>query len=186
MKDELETSLQVLEEATAAGKRPAEPADAEFAPLREAWLALGEILDAAQPNDTAFLSRVVERKSEINMATVRRRWHGSLMAALVAASLLVAVATLWLAGFGNRPSGGAGPQQMANANQQVAPQSNAMVKNENAADTPQWDDSFDDKLEDVRCEMLCVQGNQAFRTDAFGQAQYQLEQLRDTIQADSL
>jgi hypothetical protein len=194
MKDDLETSLRVLEDATAAGDRPEVQLDAETAPLREAWLAFGEMLEAAQPPNFSSplptnLRSVPGEGPGVGAAPSRRRrcWQRLLAAGLLAASLLVAATTIWLLSGGNcRDNPTAAPGQMASTKQQAAPSQKARAKSVSVTDAPQWDDSLDEQFEQVNWQMLCVRGNEAFRTDAFGQAQYRLERLRETIQADSL
>jgi hypothetical protein len=188
MKDDVETDLRLLEQATAAHNEPAERLDPETASLREAWLAFGEMLEARQPADSVSPLLPGEGPG-VRAASLRRRrrWQRLLAAGVLAASLLVAMATIWmLSNTNDRDKPAITPTQMAGTKDPVAPSQKAQPKTVAAADTPQWDDSFDEKLEQVRWQMLCVQENQTFRTDAFGQAQYRLEQLSETIQADSL
>jgi hypothetical protein len=188
MRDDLETARRVLEEATAGDDRPAEQLDAETASLREAWLAFGEMLEAAQP--PAFISPLplgVGPGVRAAPSRIRRyRWR-LLAAGLLAASLLIAAATIWMLSSANRQNNPAGePKQMAKTNQQGVPSPRVNAKGGSTADVLKWDDSLDEQFEQLGWQMLCIQENQAFRTDAFGQAQYRLEQLRETIQADSL
>jgi hypothetical protein len=186
MKENQETALRSLDEATAAGDRGPEGLDEDTASLREAWLAFGEMLEAAQPASLVS-PRLSEVRSATKAARMRRRWQRLLTAGLLAASLLVATATIWMLSGGNHPGNSAGaPKQMAGTNPKVAPLQKGSTKSVAAADAPQWDDSLDEQFEQVGWRMLCVQENQAFRTDAFEHAQYRLEQLRETIQADSL
>jgi hypothetical protein len=194
MKNDLERTVRMLEEATAVGDVPAERLDAETASLREAWLAFGEMLEAAQPpgvseNDcraeTARYFSAAAFEGATRRAGARRRHL--LMVGLLAASLLVAVATAWmLSGETPQDNPTDGPKQMATADPKAAPSQKGRVKSVSTADALRWDDSLDEQFEQVGWQMLCVQENQAFRTDAFEHAQYRLEQLRETIQADSL
>ena len=105
MKNDLETSLRSLEEATAAGDRPADRLDAETASLREAWLAFGEMLEAAQPPRLRYFSPLPLGEGPGVRAALRvrrRRWRRLLAAGLLAASLLIAVATIWMLSGANR------------------------------------------------------------------------------------
>ncbi len=186
MKDDLETDLQALEEATAGGDRLAERLDPESAALREAWLAFGEMLEAAQPANLPS-PRFPGEQSETGAVRQRRRWQRLLAAAMLAASLLVAVATIWMLGSANRQDDHAAvPEQTVATNNQRAPPPKAHDKSAATTDALQWDDSIDEQIEQLNWQMLCVQENQAFRTDAFGQAQYRLERVREAIQADAL
>ena len=196
MKNDLETSLRVLEDATAAGDRPTGQLDAETASLREGWLAFGEMLEAAQPA-TPLAEGFCRREApphcnagalvKATPSRARRRWQHLLAAGLLAASLLAAATAIWMLSGGNRQGNPTdAPKQMASTKQQAAPSQKARAKAASTTESPQWDDSLDEQIEQVNWQMLCVRGNEAFRTDAFGQAQYRLERLRETIQADSL
>ena len=186
MKNDLETSLRSLEEATAIDDRSSGPLDAETASLREAWLAFGEMLEAAEP--PGFSSpRLAEGQVGMKAAYTRWRRQSLLAAGVLAASLLVAVATICMLSVANRQNKPVEtPQQMIANNHKAAPSQKARAKSVSTTDEPKWDDSLDDQFEQVDWQMLCVRENQTFRTDAFGQAQYRLEQLRDAIQAESL
>jgi hypothetical protein len=197
MTNDLETSLRTLEEATAAGDPPVDRLDPETASLREAWLALGEILEAAQPSASGTVRfpgekpivsvRLLEERANARAAYVQWRWRSLSAAALLAAAVLVGVATVWtLFGASGQDSVITGPKETASTDHKVTPSTRAHCNVKSATDEPQWDDSLDEQIEQVQWQMLCVRENQTFRTDAFGRAQYRLEQFRETIQADSL
>ena len=194
MNNDLETSLRSLDQATAAGDKPSERLDPETASLREAWLAFGEMLEAAQPPSFASplptnLRSVPGEGPGVRAAFSRRRrhWPRLLAAGLLAASLLIAVAAIWTTSAASRRDNPDGTrQQTVSNNRRAAPLQKSRAKSVSTADAPQWDDSLDEQFEQVGWQMLCVQENQAFRTDAFGQAQYRLEQFREAVQADSL
>ncbi len=188
MKDDMETSLRSLEEATAIDDRSSQRLDAETASLREAWLAFGEMLEAAQPA-TCVSPLPLGEGPGVRAAPLprRKRWPRLLAAGVLAASLLVAVATIWMLSGANRQDNPADtPKQMVANNHKAAPSPKARAKSVSTTDEPKWDDSLDEQFEQVNWQMLCVRENQSFRTDAFGQAQYRLEQLREAIQAESL
>jgi hypothetical protein len=194
MKDDLETSLRSLDEATAADGRSSELLDPETASLREAWLAFGEMLEVAQPANFVSplptnLRSVPGEGPGVRAAPShnRLRWPRLLAAGVLAASLLVPVATIWMltaANRQNKPS--ETPQQMVADNHKTAPSQKARAKSVSTTDEPKWDDSLDEQFKQVGWQMLCVRRNQTFRTDAFGQAQYRLEQFRAAIEAESL
>lgn len=171
-----------------------EQLDPETATLREAWLALGEILEAAQPRQPVEIRHRRETPRHCNGEAVQGaasrkqlRWSRLLAGAALAASLLVVATVIWAIGGGNRQTDpGQSPQQMAAKSHRNPPSQKTIAKSVPPADVPQWDDSFDEQFAQLSWQMLCVQESQVFRTDAFGQAQYRLEQLRETIQADSL
>jgi hypothetical protein len=188
MKDDFIVEQRALEQATATGDLPAERLDAETASLREAWLALGEILEAAQPpNSVSPLALEEGPGVRVVAPRTRLRWSRLLAAGALAAALLLAVAAIWTLGS-SRPQDNSDkvPKPMVANNHQGARSPGAIAKGGATADLPRWDDSFDEQYEQLSWQMLCAQENQVFRTDAFGRAQYRLEQLRETIQADSL
>ena len=114
------------------------------------------------------------------------RWPRLLAAGLLAASLLIGVAMVWMQHVANQKKNGAtAVEQIAVTHPKVAPSPNANTKKAPTADAPQWDDSLDEQFAQVGWQMLCVRENETFRTDAFGQAQYRMEQFRQTIEADS-
>jgi hypothetical protein len=188
MKDDFKTSLRSLDEATAAGDRPFESLDAETASLREAWLVFGEMLEAAQPR--TFNSPRLPAEEAIAATTPLHKWplrQPLLAAALLAASLLIAVAVVWtLNGSRHRANPGIMPQQIVANKHRAKPSQTARGKSTTSTNEPQWDDSLDGEFQKISWQMLCAEENQTFRTDAFGRTQYRLEQLRQSIQADSL
>jgi hypothetical protein len=188
MKDKIEEMQRVLEKATDAGSAPADALDPEIASLRDAWLAFGQMLEAAPaPVFTSPLPLGEGPGVRAALSYARPRWPRLLAAGLLAASLLIGVVTVWMLHAANRQENPtAAPEQMASANQKTAPSTQAHTQKVSSTDEPQWDDSLDEQFARVGWQMLCVQQNQYFRTDAFGIVQYQLEQLSKAIQADSL
>ena len=105
MENDLTGLEQMLQRATAPTNAPQDDLDADAKSLREAWLAFGQLLDAAQPPDGAPLCDTVP--------LLRRSSAGrkcGLVATALAASLLVAASVYWLWGVQKRaavrPSGG--------------------------------------------------------------------------------
>jgi len=212
MKDDIKEMQRLLEKATDAGNTPTDELDPETASLREAWLAFGQMLEAAPP--PAFNSPLLPREEpkyspysalpfgqqpahsprplgegqavRATKARAYRHWRFTAVA-LVAASLLIAAATAWMLHNVNGQAGSTAlPDKIASNNRQFAPSKQIPTKTTAAADEPKWDDSLDEQFTRVGWQMLCIQQNQSFRTDAFGIVEYQLEQLSKSIQADSL
>ncbi len=89
MSEELEKLQRLLERATAAEDAPQNEPDPEAASLREAWIAFGRLLEAAQPPaETSLGSRPVPPKR-----SYRRSWPS---AGLLAASLLICAGAMWM------------------------------------------------------------------------------------------
>jgi hypothetical protein len=118
---------------------------------------------------------------------IGRHWLGLSTAGLLAASLLIALVAFWILHGADRQGN---PEQIAQPKttprHQTMPSLQALAKSEQPADAPQWEDSLDDQFTQVGWQMLLARQNELFRTDAFGQVQYQMEQFRQTIQTDSL
>jgi hypothetical protein len=89
MNDETKRLQEQLERATATGCQPDPAADAETAALRETWLALGRLLEAASPAGDAIPELHCPRRR-----TSSRWWWAA--PAAVAALLLVGAAVAWL------------------------------------------------------------------------------------------
>jgi len=161
--DELDKLQRQLEEATAPESEGHVPPNEETASLREGWLALGRLLETAQPVEEPFERRPVVRKTQ---------GSGGAMAvvATLAASLLIGVTTAWLLIGNARPGGlnvvdgvaatGDGQERVAEPLPEkpavqperalaVAPPSEKMV-----VDPLAWDDSFDDQLALVGEEVI--------------------------------
>ena len=188
MTNDLEKMLRSLEEATAPGDAPAVPLDPETASLREAWLAFGEILEAAQPPipGSILLSEAGPGLKAVIRPTRPRRRH-LVASGLIAASLLIAAATFWTLRDANRQGSPTHTTNQAASNHRPAvPAIQSHAKGKLAADAPQWDDSLDEPFAQIDWQMLCFRENESFRTDAFGLAQYRISQFRQAIETDSL
>ena len=188
MTNDLERTLRLLEQATADGDVPAGELDPDAARLREAWLAFGETLEAAQP--ATYTSPLLPGEGpgvRAASAYARHRRQRLLATGLLAASLLIAVAVISMLHGPNRavtPS--PTPQRIASTNRSVVPSTHIPTKTASTNAGPQWDDSLDEQFAQVSWQMLCVRENQTYRTDAFGLAQYRMEQFRQSVEADSL
>ena len=181
MKNDIEQMQRLLEKATDAGSAPPDELDPETASLREAWLAFGQMLEAAP---AACLAAAFAGEAEGKEQIV-----GVLAAGLLAASLLIGVVAVWmLHGASRQADPTPTTNEMASTNpiKNVAPATQANSPTVAKADEPQWDDSLDERLSQIGWQVTCAQQNQLFRTDTFGVVQYRVEQLRQAIQADSL
>jgi hypothetical protein len=183
MNNDINNLQHLLEQATAAGEESADNLDPETAQLREAWLAFGQMLDAATP--PAALSTDHWKTPP----PAQLRYWRLPAVGLLAASLLIAVAAISML-RDTKPAVSTGPATVttaANNPRAVSPKTHTQAKQtKSASDEPQWDDSFDDQVAQVSWDMTCARQNQLFRTDSFGIIEYQLEQASQAIQADSL
>ena len=163
MGNDIEKTQRLLEEATAAGDAPAEGLDSETAGLHEAWLAFGQMLEAAQPPTAPS----IDRWKPTSTPPRRRRWFSTAAAAL-AVSLLIGLATAWMLRDTNRQKGPAAmPEQAA------------------ATNGLQWDDSLDEQFAQVSQQMAYARNDRLPSADSFGPVWRAMERARLEIQADT-
>jgi hypothetical protein len=201
MKNDEQTRF-VLEKATDIGSLPPDVLEPEIASLREAWLAFGQMLEAASPpaSTTSLCFREETKYSPYSplpwderrgvrakRPQTRQHWLHLLATALLAGSLLVAIATAWtLSNVHQQADAPVPSDKIASIDPIVSPPKPSLAKSPAKADIPQWNDSLDEPFAQVGWQMLCVRHNQFFRTDAFGIVEYQLQQFRQSIQKESL
>ena len=196
---------QMLEEATAAdasvagdtasaGHSASECHDAETASLREAWLAFGQLIRAADASLAVMpniATPIVPKKSR------RSRWLGLIVAA--AAALLVAVSFGWWIGRGlkqgaREPSlaqtvtpGQATPQAEKVATEQPK---TGTTKTPNTATpntaTSTWDDPLETQIASVSQQISNVEQNWQHRVDDVDLVQYRIDDVTDSLQNDKL
>ncbi len=207
---------QMLENATAAdtsaagntvsaGHSTSESHDAETASLREAWLAFGQLIRAADASLAAMP----------NIATPppkprRSRWLGLVAAA--AAALLVAVTFGWCIGRNAKPDNRepslvqratpARPNpQPENKTASPAPAvkqdllQTAVVRAEKAtneqpktatATTSTWDDPLETQIASVSQQISNVEQNWQHRVDDVDLVQYRIDAVSESLQDDKL
>ena len=134
MASESERLLEQLERATAAGAEPDPSADAETASLRETWLALGQLLEAAAPVGDALPEVRCPRRR------MSSRWSWIALAA-VAVSLLAAAAVAWLPAWS--VPGQPAVELAARPSPTPATAASAPSATEPGLD---WDDSLDEEI----------------------------------------
>ena len=184
MSDEQDKLQRQLEQATAGENRPDTPLDAETASMREAWLALGQLLEAAQPAvDEPLRLRPMPRRA------VHTRWRLAGMAAL-AAGLVVAVTLAWKFVGTNRPVGPvpSGGELAAASNGKpalVAAQSE-QSENKPADDGLDWNGSLDEQLALAGQEIVRVEQDWYQLDDAVGPILRGIEQMEKDIEDNVL
>jgi hypothetical protein len=205
MKEDLENMQRLLEQATADGKTPVGMLDAESASLREAWLAFGELLEAAQPPAGAvvqlphqleqegqgsrrspLLPGAGQRVRAVRRPNQLRRWLLP-VGGLLAASLLIAVAMAWMLRDANRQEVAA-PALLRT--EPVIAAASTSPSPTNASPSPSavatWDDSLDAQVTQLGQRVASAKVNQFASTDDFASMQYRIERLRQEVQADPL
>ena len=175
MKDELEKTQQLLEQATAAGDAPPDGLDPEAAHLREAWLLFGEMLESAQPPTTPSIERW-------KSTPVRRRQWCWTAAGVLAASLLIAAVTTWmLCDTSGRTRPGIMPSQTASTDHPNAAPTHGRAE----VNGLQWDDSLDEQFAQVSQQMAYARNDRLPGADPFGSVWRAMERARLEIQSDT-
>jgi hypothetical protein len=145
--------LKELERIT--GREPAgEPlrAEGEETLLRESWLALGRLLDAANDDfdEAALLARLrieaPEEKSASRRSRPLTRWIG--LAALAAS--LLAAAIVWRLAIGDRDPAAITSQTASNE---------SSSQKDPFAEQFAWDDAFDERLADAGEQLIYAAGD---------------------------
>ncbi len=199
---------QMLEEVTAAdtpvaGHAPAGPCDAEGASLREAWLAFGRLIRAADDSLPAMPNVLPAGPSTATpiapLKSRRSRWLRPIAAA--AAALLVAVTFGWWIGRdGKQDISGPSlaqtgkPEQATPQPEKLSPQA-AVARTETAANKPAkagaaktstWDDPLETQIAAVSQQIRNVQQNWQHRVDDVDLVQYRIDEVADSLQDDTL
>ena len=180
MSNELKKLQQQLERATAA-ECPSDAAqDAETASLREGWVALGQLLEAAHSGfaEPLRLAEPPERASRIRFRLA--------MAAAAAASLLVGVTLAWKLSGNGEPSGLSRPSQAiaVNVERSVAgPEQARRVPTSNGLE---WDDSLDQQIALAAQEVVRIQQDWNHLGDAFSTVHRGLEEMEEDLDQSPL
>ena len=107
---EMERLQRMLDDATRANRTHAAPHDEpEVASLRDAWLAFGRLLDAAEEVQGESWNPDSIRRSELSRKQVSRRSRHFAAMAAAAAALVVALGLSWWLTRGVQPNGNRGP-----------------------------------------------------------------------------
>ncbi len=182
MSDELNELQRRLEWATVPESPVDPPEDAETAALGEGWLALGQLLEAAEPWQEPFeLRKHPERTRQVG-------WR-SVVAAAVAASLLIGVALAWKLTGGGAPGSEAKPSGAVAVN--MGREGAVIVSPERTGPEPPaedlgWDDPLDQQIASVGQEVVRVQQDWYGGDDAFGPVYRGLEQMDEDLAESSL
>jgi hypothetical protein len=143
MNDEIERLCEQLERATAAGCEPDAATDAEAAALRETWLALGRMLDAAAPADDAMPEMQLPRRR-----TPSCWWWAAPIAAAVC--LLVAAAVAWL------PTATTPSQTPVEVAARTGPEPSPAAQSLRHENGLAWDDSLDEEIAQAGQKILSI------------------------------
>ena len=175
MKDESEELQRRLEQATSRGSVPGQELDTETAQLRDAWNALGRLLESAsEPQMPAFESWTMPPPAR----TQRRLlpW-----AVTLAASLLACAVGLWTWQNAGQPA--VAPQSLATVDVQGGPQAPAPSGN-SAVDELKWDDSLDEQLVEAQQRVIRVRQDWDSQLVAMAVVGYEWEQVRQDVEGN--
>jgi hypothetical protein len=194
MSEDLDKLQRLLEQATAAEGTSKDDLDPEAASLREAWIRFGQLLETAQPATyysplLTNLRSVPGEGQGVRAVRSRVRSHRRLLsaAALLAASLLIGVLTIWTPRETDQSKNPSPAQQQTAAIK--AGDATLVQQNHPTAPTanePQWDDSLDEQVARLGQRVASAKQNQFAGTDDFASMQYRIEQFRQEVQADPL
>ena len=197
---------QMLEEATAADAS-AEHGDAETASLREAWLAFGQLVraaDASLPAMPDFMPSLAPQQPR------RSRWIA--LIAATAAVLLIAITCGWWIGHDRKPNNGEPsiaqtppPEQAISQPETTAAVPAALPKqdlpkpgvaqakkatNEQpklaTAKASTWDDPLETQIASVSQQIRNIEQNWRHRVDDLDLVHYRIDAEADSLQVDKL
>lgn len=180
MSDELNELERQLERATAAECPSEALLDAETASLREGWLALGQLLEAARPT----LEEPLELP-EPARPTWHVRWRLAGVAA-VAASILVGLTLVWKSTGTSRPGD---PSTLSDEISVDAEQPLPGARQARLVSIPDelnWDDSLDEQITLAAQEVVRIQQDWYYLDDAFGPVYHGLEQMEEDLDQSAL
>jgi hypothetical protein len=218
MNEDLSRLKQMLEEVTAAeapaaGSAPVEQGDAESASLREAWLAFGQLIRAADASLPAMPEVL-----PVGVPALAGKPHGfrlkaglQLIAA-TAAALLIAISCGWWIGRDGKqdnrkpslahsttPGPATSRAEIKTATPAVLPKQDlpkaAAAQAEEAtnkqpkagaAKTSTWDDPLETQIAAVSQQIRNVQQNWRYRVDDVDLVQYRIDKIADSLQNDKL
>jgi len=181
MTDELRELEQRLAQATAPRSGSQAPLDSEAAALREAWLAFGEMLEAA---GEVTPGRLPSPPAPLPYADARSRWLPIAMVAL-AASVLVAIAVAWHVAR-VKPSALPSVPQIAESHPAPAAPAAKQVPIVAVETEIAWDDALDQRIEQAGWEVAQVQQDWLAAGASSGFVRYQMEQVKKDIEDSPL
>ena len=190
MNDDLRKLERQLEQATAGRDAPRAALDPQTASLREAWLAFGQLLEAATSTPAASpgaMSWTPPRE--------HRRWLVPAALAL-AASLLVGLTVAWgVRGHGPfaRP-GGAAIEVASNGGKEATPDPEATPPAVSPADSPAdspaaelaWDDTLDSEIASAGRAVVSVRHDWLGLAEGSSAVRYGLRRLEEDLRDSPL
>jgi hypothetical protein len=211
MSDDINKLVEQLEKATAPGEQIDASLDAETRSLREGWLALGQLIEAAQPPSAhpPLILAPQQQYPAQPVPTRRRKLAASktlVASAALAASLLVAALATWSfvtrsfvnGSFvnGSFVNGRQDPQIVQDQqNQTPAPvvkvTTPVLVQDnrnpsDSAGDELDWDAPLDSEIAAAGQEMLRIQSDWHASDDTSSAIYYRMQQMRQELNDNTL
>ena len=198
MSEDIKKIEEQLEKATAPGESIDAALDAETKSLREGWLALGQLIEAAQPPSAGR----PELQYPTQPAPLQRRKSAApktlFALAALAVSLLVAALLTWSL-FDGSGLNGRQDQQIVQ-DEQIEKQSpsttekappTAIVKDEqeqtdSAGDALDWDAPLDTEIAAAGQEMLRIRSDWYASDDTSSAIYYRMQQMRQDLSDNTL
>ena len=180
MSDELSELYRRLTAATAPDCPAHLLADAETAALREGWLALGELLEAAQPtlDGPVAIIEPPQRRMPVRWSLVA--------AAAVAASVLLGMMLVWQLGEGNRRGGTSSPSGELARGVEESDAPSEPLRPMPTEDELAWDDPLDDQIASAGQQIVHLQQDWDSLDDVFGPVYHGLEEMEDELDESTL
>jgi hypothetical protein len=178
--DEVNELRRRLTAATAADCPAHLLSDAETAALREGWLALGELLEAAQPT--------LDEPVRLRQPPPRRVPAGWRLAgaAAVAASVLLGTMLVWQGVDSNRRGGTPSPSGGLARGVEEPDAPSEPLRPMPTEDELAWDDPLDDQIASAGQQILRLQQDWDYLDDAFGPVYHGLEEMEDELDESTL
>jgi hypothetical protein len=156
--------------------------DPETAKLRQAWTALGRLIEAAQPTGHALLDQWKQPPA------ARPQRSRRLPIVALAVSLAACAVALWAWRGAESPRPARAPSQQAATVDRAAPTTPKVVARTAAASTvePQWDDTLDEQFSRLGQRLIRVEQDWTSQAVANAVRQYEWEQVRQSVSGDRL
>lgn len=190
MNDDSHELERRLEQATAPPGVDEAPLDPEIARLRAGWLALGELLEAAQPQSSPRPLAAERPWARAAIIATRPSPHTNwllVVVAALAASLLIAISvTRHILSATPKTTPSALPSQFARDG--VKPGHSPQDDGTTAVSDAElaWNSSLDQEIEQAGQAIMQLRQNQLASAAVSDQLQYQLENLRQDIEESPL
>ncbi len=175
MREDIEKIEEQLEKATASGDTIDAGLDAEATSLREGWLALGQLIEAAQPSSAGppelqypTQAAPLQRRKLIGRKTL------ATLAVLAASLLVAAIVTLSLV------------EDQADAVKDRPQITQVKRSTTDTDDVLAWDCSLDTEITAAGQEMLRIQADRYALDDTSSALYYRIQQMRQDLSDNTL